>query len=192
RAEKVSSFISQAEAQMKASDFGAALRSIDSGLRMDAGNSDLVRLREKAQPMWEKLEKSRKSGLSSTEMLKEKGDDAYKKAQFEEAIQHYSECLDDLTGKATTYKASPLAIKCYLNRSACYKQISNFDGTIADATAVLDVDPGNVKALMRRAQACEAIEKYRFALQDVRDVLAMPQDKVGQANFTLANGMQHR
>ncbi|CAM9681744.1 unnamed protein product [Phaeothamnion confervicola] len=45
---------------------------------------------------------------------------------------------------------------------------------------------------MRRAQAFEAIERYRFALQDVRTVLAMPQDQVGTANWNLANGMQHR
>lgn len=34
--------------------------------------------------------------------------------------------------------------------------------------------------------------RYRFALQDVRTVLTMPQDKVGSANLSLANGMQHR
>lgn len=54
----------------------------------------------------------------------------------------------------------PLAIKCFSNRSACYKQLSNFDGVIEDTSAVLDVEPNNVKALMRRAQAFEAIERY--------------------------------
>ena len=75
---------------------------------------------------------------------------------------------------------------------ACYKQISNFDGTIADCTAVLEVEPQNVKALVRRAQAFEGVERYRFALQDVKTVLAMPYAQVGQANFDLCNGMQHR
>jgi hypothetical protein len=77
-------------------------------------------------------------------------------------------------------------------RSACYKQISNFDGVIADSTAVLEVEPQNVKALVRRAQAFEGVERYRFALQDVKAVLAMPYSQVGQANFDLCNGMQHR
>jgi stress-induced-phosphoprotein 1 len=79
---------------------------------------------------------------------------------------------------------------CWL--SACYKQISNFDGVIADSTAVLEVEPQNVKALVRRAQAFEGVERYRFALQDVKAVLAMPYNQVGQANFDLCNGMQHR
>lgn len=70
------------------------------------------------------------------------------------AIGKYTECLDNLPDKR-----SPLAIKCYSNRSACYKQLSNFDATVEDTTAVLEVEPNNVKALVRRAQAFEAIER---------------------------------
>ena len=76
--------------------------------------------------------------------------------------------------------------------TACYKQISNFDGVISDCTAVLEVDPENVKALIRRAQAFEGVERYRFALQDVKTVLMMPYNKVGKSNFDLCNMMQHR
>jgi stress-induced-phosphoprotein 1 len=49
-----------------------------------------------------------------------------------------------------------------------------------------------VKALIRRAQAFEGVERYRFALQDVKTVLMMPYNKVGKANFDLCNMMQHR
>jgi hypothetical protein len=76
--------------------------------------------------------------------------------------------------------------------TACYKQVSNYDGTISDCTAVLEVEPQNVKALLRRAQAFEGVERYRFALQDVKTVLAMPYHLVGKQNFDLCNGMQHR
>ena len=57
---------------------------------------------------------------------------------------------------------------------------------------MLEVDPQNVKALIRRAQAFEGVERYRFALQDVKTVLARPFHQVGKANFDLCNGMQHR
>ena len=76
--------------------------------------------------------------------------------------------------------------------AACYKQISNFDGVIGDCSAVLEVDPENVKALIRRAQAFEGVERYRFALQDVKTVLMMPYAKVGRSNYDLCNMMQHR
>jgi stress-induced-phosphoprotein 1 len=57
---------------------------------------------------------------------------------------------------------------------------------------VLEIDPENVKALVRRAQAFEGVERYRFALQDVKTVLAMPYNQVGKANWDLCNGAQHR
>jgi hypothetical protein len=39
-----------------------------------------------------------------------------------------------------------------------------------DCTHVLEFRPDDVKALMRRAQASEACERYKSALQDVRQV----------------------
>jgi len=83
-------------------------------------------------------------------------------------------------------------MKAHSNRAACYKQISNFDGVIEDCTAVLEMEPENVKALLRRAQAFEGVERYRFALQDVKTVLAMGLAKVGKSNYDMCNMMQHR
>ena len=64
----------------------------------------------------------------------------------------------------------PPSLQALSNRAACYKQISNFDGTIEDCSAVLEAESNNVKALVRRAQAFEAVERYKFALQDVKQV----------------------
>merc|ERR1712176_1534899 len=135
-------------------------------------------------------EKKRKAGLSQTERLKGQGDASYKNANFEEAISHYSKCLDQLQSQGKG--GSDLALKAYANRSACYKQISNYDGVISDCTAVLEVAPQNVKALIRRAQAFEGVERYRFALQDCKTVLMMPYNQVGKSNYDLCNMMQHR
>ncbi|CAN0137184.1 unnamed protein product [Ectocarpus fasciculatus] len=154
RGEKVSQFVAQAEAQLKAGDYGAAMKAVEAGMRLDAGNKDLQAVQDRAKPKFEAAERSRKSGLSSTALLKEKGDDFYRKASFEDAIVKYTECLDSLPDKR-----SELAIKCFSNRSACYKQLSNFDATVEDTTSVLEVEPENVKALVRRAQAFEAIER---------------------------------
>merc|ERR1712070_940926 len=104
------------------------------------------------------------------------------------AIEQYTKCIQ----KLGMSDQSSLILKAYSNRAACYKQISNFDGTIEDCTAVLEIEPDNIKALIRRAQAFEGVERYRFALQDVKTVLQMPFHKVGKSNFDLCNGMQHR
>merc|ERR1711874_852139 len=144
----------------------------------------------RVKPKFERMEARRKAGLSLTESHKENGDDAYKSANFEVAIGHYGQCIDAL--KKEGKSESELILKAYSNRAACYKQISNFDGTIEDCTAVLEIEPDNVKALIRRAQAFEGVERYRFALQDCKTVLTMPYEKVGKVNWDLCNMMQHR
>ena len=190
RQEQVANYASTAETQYKAGQIAEAMKTLELASRLDAGNPAITALQAKVKPAFEKQEKARIASLSGPELFKEKGDKLYKDAQFEAAIAEYTKCLDQL--EKQNLQGSPLALKAYSNRAACYKQISNFDGTIADCTAVLEVEPENVKALIRRAQAFEGVERYRFALQDVKTVLTMPFHKVGKANFDLCNGMQHR
>ncbi|KAL7580270.1 hypothetical protein ACA910_013004 [Epithemia clementina (nom. ined.)] len=189
RSEQVVKYCAKANEQVQNGDVGGAYKTLELASRLDAGNPEIEKLMTKVKPKWEKMEAARKAKLSGPELHKEKGDEMYKKAQFESAIQEYTKCLDGLKGAD---KQSELAIKALANRSACYKQISNFDGTIEDCSAVLEVEPENVKALIRRAQAFEGVERYRFALQDVKTVLAMPYNQVGKQNFDLCNQMQHR
>jgi stress-induced-phosphoprotein 1 len=190
RAEQVATYCQQAEAQFNKGEIAAAMKTLDLASRLDAGNASIQKLMAKVKPAHDKQEAARKKNLSKTEILKEKGDEAYKNADFEGAITKYTECVTAL--EKSGQKQSELAIKVYANRAACYKQISNFDGVIADCSAVIEVEPQNVKALLRRAQAFEGVERYRFALQDVKTVLQMPLSVVGKANFDLCNGLQHR
>eukprot|EP00569_Conticribra_weissflogii_P002803 CAMPEP_0171343590 /NCGR_PEP_ID=MMETSP0878-20121228/17493_1 /TAXON_ID=67004 /ORGANISM="Thalassiosira weissflogii, Strain CCMP1336" /LENGTH=325 /DNA_ID=CAMNT_0011846573 /DNA_START=69 /DNA_END=1046 /DNA_ORIENTATION=- len=190
RAEQVAAFCRKAEDQMQNGDIPGAFKTLELASRLDAGNPDIERMMSRVKPKFERLERERKASLSVDEVHKERGDDAYKAANFEVAIEHYTKCLDGL--KRSGKEHSDLATKAHSNRAACYKQISNFDGVIEDCTAVLEVDPENVKALVRRAQAFEGVERYRFALQDVKTVLAMPFAKVGKANVDMCNMMQHR
>ena len=166
RQDQVAGYAKQAEKQFRDGQIGEAMKTLELASRLDAGNPKIQALQAKVKPAFEKQEKARKSKLSGHELHKEKGDECYKNAQFENAIAEYTKCLKQLESKGQ--QGSPLAVKTYSNRAACYKQISNFDGTISDCTAVLEVEPDNVKALIRRAQAFEGVERYRFALQDVK------------------------
>jgi stress-induced-phosphoprotein 1 len=187
RLQKVEGLTGQAESQLSANDVSGAYKTIDTALRLDPTNAKLNKLMERVRPMYERAEKQRVSSLASDERLKEEGDKLFKDAKFEEAIKTYTRALD-----AIPDKSSELALKVFNNRAACYKQLSNFDGTIGDSTHVLEYKPDDVKALMRRAQAYEAVERYKLALQDVRQVLAYGQDVIGKSTYDLANGMQHR
>lgn len=190
RGEQVAAYCGKAQEMMQNGDIVGAMKQLDLASRMDAGNADIERMLSKVKPKFEAMERKRKANMSPVEKFKEKGDASYKNANFEDAVGHYTKCLDQLQSQGKS--GSDLALKAYANRAACYKQISNFDGVISDCTAVLEVDPENAKALIRRAQAFEGVERYRFALQDVKTVLMMPYAKVGKANFDLCNMMQHR
>lgn len=190
RGEQVATYCRKAEEQMQGGDIPGAYKTLELASRLDAGNPDIDRMMSRVKPKYEKMEQRRKAGLSATEIYKERGDEKYKAADFEGAIELYGQCIVSL--KREGKDQSELALKAHSNRAACYKQISNFDGVIEDCTAVLEIDPENVKALIRRAQAFEGVERYRFALQDVKTVLAMPFDRVGKSNFDLCNMMQHR
>lgn len=190
RGEQVATYCGNAEEMMQNGDIAGAMKQLDFASRLDAGNADIDRMMSKVKPKFDAMERKRKSNLTPVEKFKEQGDASYKNANFEDAIGHYTKCLDLLESRRKS--GSDLALKAYANRAACYKQISNFDGVISDCTAVLEVDPENAKALIRRGQAFEGVERYRFALQDVKTVLMMPYNKVGKANFDLCNMMQHR
>lgn len=187
RQRRVDVAIETGSKQLNAKEYNDAFKTVDSGLRLDPNNSQLNALMSKIKPLYERAEKQRVSGLDRTERMKEEGDNHFKAAQFEAAIDKYTNCISALRDDSCE-----LALKCYANRAACYKQISNFEGTIGDSTMVLEHKPNDIKSLMRRAQASEASERYKSALQDVRQVLSLGIDTVGKSTYDLANGMQHR
>lgn len=65
-----SAFLDAARQQADSRDYAGALRSIENGLRLDAGNRDLVNLKSRVQPLFEREEKQRKAGLSPVERMK--------------------------------------------------------------------------------------------------------------------------
>ena len=184
---KVDGSIATAEGQLKAGEINEAHRTVDQALRLDPTNTKLNSLMDTIRPKYDRLEKERVAAMSPSERKKEEGDKKFKNAEFEAALKDYSACLESVSDKS-----SELALKCYANRAACYKQLSNFDGTIEDCTNVLEHRPDDIKALVRRAQALEAVERYKSAMQDVRQVLAFGPEVCGKASYDLANGMQHR
>ena len=59
----------------------------------------------------------------------------------------------------------------HANRAACYAKSGEHSNVIDDCTRCLELRPGYVKALMRRALAREALEQPTEALDDVKHAL---------------------
>jgi stress-induced-phosphoprotein 1 len=190
RNSRVVAYISAARQQHAAGDFVNAFKTLENALRLDERNSTAQQLMENTvRPDYLRAEQTRRAGLNRVELIKEEADDLVRNASFEDAITKYNQCIDALHDAE---RSGEFALKCFGNRALCYKQLSNFDMVIGDTTHIIETQPQNVKALVRRAQAFEAMERYRLSLQDVTTVLALPMQTVGSSNFSLASGMRHR
>merc|ERR1712176_126925 len=136
---------------------------------------------KKLKPEAEKASKQRISSLGTAERLKEEGNAIYKKGFFEQALEMYSKAL-----KACKASETELKLAIHNNRAGCYHQLSDFHSVVKETNVVLEEQPDNLKALMRRMLALEPLEKYEDALADARHVI-----RLAPANEA-ANKLQHR
>jgi len=123
--------------------------------------------------LYQKAKKASLKGKSEGEIIKIQGNEEFKKGNIENAIKIYTsalaECEDDEKGRAV--KAD-----IYCNRAACYHQLYDPKKTSEDCTSALKLNPKHIKALIRRAQALESLEKYEDALKDFDAAIVMAPD----------------
>jgi len=143
--------------------YDEALEVLRKGLAVDPANADIKgRLQEVEKLHKDSQAKAKKTGASTPALAhKAEGNEWFGKARFPEAIEAYSKGI----ALATTNEEK---IDLYNNRAACYYQDRAFRQCIADCSQVLELDPNNQKALLRRGLAYEGIEKVGPALEDMQ------------------------
>ncbi|KFP26245.1 Mitochondrial import receptor subunit TOM34, partial [Colius striatus] len=92
--------------------------------------------------------------------LKEEGNELVKKGNHKKAAEKYSESL----------KLNP-ECATYTNRALCYLSLKQYKEAVQDCTEALRLDPKNVKALYRRAQALKELKDYKSSIADVKSLL---------------------
>ncbi|KAL6513142.1 Outer envelope protein 64, mitochondrial [Orobanche gracilis] len=107
--------------------------------------------------------------MDAAELLKEKGNAAYKGKQWNKAVSYYTEAIK-MNETNSTY---------YCNRAAAYLELGCFQQGEEDCTKAMSLDKkSNVKAYLRRGTARESLLLYREALQDFKHALVLePQNK---------------
>jgi len=144
-------------------------------------DQEVEQLAAKLKPAVEALEKKRIASLTGPEKIKEEGNALFKKGSFEQALEKYTAAL-----KLCKDPKEEMALAIRNNRAGCYSQLSNFQAVVEETNFVIEQQPENAKALMRRMQALEPLEKYEAALADARLVLRL------LPGNDLANKLQHR
>ncbi|XP_029682367.1 mitochondrial import receptor subunit TOM34 [Takifugu rubripes] len=101
--------------------------------------------------------------------LKQAANGCFKTGQYGEAVLLYSRAISQLE-KSSQRGEEDLAI-LFTNRAAAHLKDGNCGECVADSTRSLELSPFNVKSLLRRAAAYEALERYRPAYIDYKTAL---------------------
>ncbi|XP_029447659.1 sperm-associated antigen 1 isoform X2 [Rhinatrema bivittatum] len=113
------------------------------------------------------------AGMSSKEKClianheKEKGNEAFRTGDFEEAVIYYSRSISVLP-----------TVAAYNNRAQAEIKLKNWLNAFNDCEKVLNMEPGNLKALLRRATVHKEQGKYEAAAVDLKKVLQDEPDNI--------------
>ncbi|KAM4704932.1 sperm-associated antigen 1 [Rhinophrynus dorsalis] len=105
---------------------------------------------------------------------KDKGNEAFRCGDYKEAVIYYSRSISVLPSAAA-----------YNNRAQAEIKLKNWENAMNDCERVLDLDPGNIKAFLRRATIHKNLCNYQAAVTDLRIVLRHEPDNP-MAKKTLA------
>eukprot|EP01102_Stenamoeba_stenopodia_P006458 TRINITY_DN176_c0_g1_i5.p1 TRINITY_DN176_c0_g1~~TRINITY_DN176_c0_g1_i5.p1 ORF type:complete len:330 (+),score=67.13 TRINITY_DN176_c0_g1_i5:950-1939(+) len=86
---------------------------------------------------------------------KEKGNEAFKKNLYPEAVQHYTEAI----------RRNPSDHTIYSNRAACYTKLGSLDYALKDCDQCLALCPTFVKAYIRKGLVYFMMKDYRKAME---------------------------
>lgn len=153
-----------------------AIDTLNKGLSVEPGNADLKT----------KLEEAKKKGKPQGLDAKAEGNAHFKESRYDKAIESYTIALETIVEekeKSTIYS----------NRAACHYQLRSYDEVVADCNESLTLVSTNVKSLLRRGLAYEALEKSKLALQDLQQVLSLePNTAVAQQAISRIKAAQAR
>ena len=109
----------------------------------------------------------------TSDSLRAKGNEYYRKKDYENAIGYYTKSLN-IEKTAAWYESGPWPhASSYSNRALCYIQLKHFGNAEADATAALQCDPLFVKAWLRRGISRLQKKWYQKAYYDLLRVWAI-------------------
>ncbi|XP_030013395.1 sperm-associated antigen 1 [Sphaeramia orbicularis] len=91
---------------------------------------------------------------------KDKGNEAFRANDYEEAVAYYSRSLSIIH-----------TVAAYNNRAQAEIKLEHWHNAMRDCQRVLELEPGNVKGLLRRATVHKHMGDFEQAAEDLRMVL---------------------
>ncbi|KAM9023353.1 sperm-associated antigen 1 isoform 2-T4 [Ara ararauna] len=104
---------------------------------------------------------------------KEKGNEAFASGDYVEAVTYYTRSISVIPTAAA-----------YNNKAQAEIKLQDWDSALQDCEKVLGMEPGNIKALMRRATVHSQLHNYQAAIEDLDRVLCVePQNAIAKKNL---------
>ncbi|XP_049901721.1 sperm-associated antigen 1 [Epinephelus moara] len=91
---------------------------------------------------------------------KDKGNEAFRANDYEEAVAYYSRSLSIIP-----------TVVAYNNRAQAEINLKHWHNAMRDCLSVLELEPANMKALLRRATVYNHMGNFQMAAEDLRVVL---------------------
>ncbi|KAJ3320170.1 hypothetical protein HDV06_005647 [Boothiomyces sp. JEL0866] len=111
--------------------------------------------------------------IDSSNSQKSLGNELFKKGQFGDAELKYTEAIKALP------EGHSLTFVLFNNRAAARLKTGDYRGAISDCDLVYNRDTQDVKCLLRRANAWEALEQWEKAKDDYKKILAIDPNTKG-------------
>ncbi|RLN83705.1 hypothetical protein BBJ28_00005795 [Nothophytophthora sp. Chile5] len=136
-----------------------------------------------------------------------RGNDAYKRESFGDAVRLYRRALAWLEPPAVQSNASaatiqfsadelafvkPVAVACHANLATCYSKLeseglNNVERCVASASRALELDDTHVKARFRRSQAYATAKEFDLAVEDLKRLCELePETKLFRSALSRA------
>jgi tetratricopeptide (TPR) repeat protein len=145
-------------------ELDAAVRAYEAALKTDPTNDEVItKVTDMRSSVKARNDKAKPSLCKTSAEAKTIGNSFFGGGRYDIATDFYTRAiaLADESGVSPDEKANFFA-----NRAACRQQIYDFEGLVSDCNAALLLVPTHVKALVRRANAYESLEKWQKALDD--------------------------
>lgn len=120
-----------------------------------------------------------------------KGEEFIARRMYDLALPCFSQAIEALEVSLEVMTAADrsLELRLFRRRAECAQQLQDWGLCRRDATSLLEADPNDARALLQRAAANEALEKFKAALEDARKLLTID-PKSAAANRIVNNCRQ--
>lgn len=159
---------------MSKGEIAKAIQHAQAALRSDPDSKTARRLMKKCKLL---------------DSIKTKGNEAFKRAQYAEAVETYTEAITEAdadSGDAEMIELKGFKATLFSNRATAKSKLADYEGTVSDCDEALQLDAGYVKALRTRARAFSQLEKYEEAVRDFKEAM----EESGEADASLQNELR--